>query len=80
MPYIKINTLSWAGHIVRMENSRTVSKVFDTRAEGTRRTGSPKLRWEDGVGVRNCRNVVMNRENWLKPLKKARADTGLPSG
>jgi hypothetical protein len=29
--YIKINRLSWAGHIIRMENNRTVKKVFDTR-------------------------------------------------
>jgi hypothetical protein len=29
-----INRLSWAGHVARMENSRTVKKVFDTRHEG----------------------------------------------
>jgi hypothetical protein len=47
--YIKINRLSWAGHIIRMENNRTVKKVFNTRPEGTRKIGRPKLRWEDGV-------------------------------
>jgi hypothetical protein len=29
------------------------------------------------LGARNWRNVTMNREDWLKPLKKARIDTGL---
>jgi hypothetical protein len=32
-----------------MENSRTVKKVFDTRREGTRKIGRPKLRGEVGV-------------------------------
>jgi hypothetical protein len=31
------------------------------------------------LGVRNWRNVAMNREEWLKPLKKARVHTGLSS-
>jgi hypothetical protein len=47
--YIKINRLRRAGHIVRMENSRSVKKAFDARPEGTRKIERPKLRWEDGV-------------------------------
>jgi hypothetical protein len=69
-----------------MENNRTVKKVFDTRPEGTRKIGRPKLRWEDGViqdiralGVKNWSNVAMDREDWRKLLKKARAHTGLLS-
>jgi hypothetical protein len=60
--------------------------VFDTRPEGTRKIGRPKLRWEDGViqdirvlGVKNWRNAPMDREDWQKLLKKARAHTGLSS-
>jgi hypothetical protein len=79
LKYININRLSWAGRTICLENSRTVKKVIDTRPEGTRKTGGPKLRWEDGViqdiralGVKNSRNEAMNREDWLKLLKKAR--------
>jgi hypothetical protein len=68
--YIKINRLSWAGHIVRMGNSRTVRKVSDSRHELTRKTGRHKLRLEDGVtqdirdlGVKDWRNVAMHRED-----------------
>jgi hypothetical protein len=50
-----------------MENSRAVKKVFDTRPEGTRKNGRPRLTWDDGViqniralGVKNWRNVAMN--------------------
>jgi hypothetical protein len=83
---VKINRSSWASHIVRMESSRAVKKVFDTRHEGTRKIGRHKLRWEDGViqdikalGVKIWRNVAMNVENWLKLLKKGRVHTGLSS-
>jgi hypothetical protein len=69
-----------------MENNRTVKKVFDTRPEGTRKIGRPKLRWEYGViqdiralGVENWRNVAMDREDWRKLLKKVRAHTELSS-
>jgi hypothetical protein len=47
--YIKISRLSWAGHIIHMENSGIVKKVFDTRPEGTRKIGRPKLGWEHSV-------------------------------
>jgi hypothetical protein len=69
-----------------MENNRTVKKVFDTRPEGTRNIGWPKLRREDGViqdigalGVKNWRNAAMDREDWRKLLTKARAHTGVSS-
>jgi hypothetical protein len=68
-----------------MENSRAVKKVPDTRPEGTRETGWPKLRWEDGVlqdiralGMKNSRNVAMNKEYCLT-LLTARVHTGLSS-
>jgi hypothetical protein len=32
-----------------MGNSRTVKKVVDTRPEGTRKTGGPETKWEDGL-------------------------------
>jgi hypothetical protein len=82
-PDIKINGLSWAGHVIRMKNSGSIKKVFDARPEGTRKPGRPKLRWKDGViqdirtlEVKTWRNVNMNTEDWLKPLK-ARVHTGL---
>jgi hypothetical protein len=47
-----------------MDNNRTVKKLFNTRPEGTRKTGRPKLRWEDDVtqdimalGVKNWKHL-----------------------
>jgi hypothetical protein len=69
-----------------MENSRKVKMMFDTRPEGTMKTGRYKLRWQVGViqdiralGVKSWRNVVMHREDWLKPLKNSRVLTELLS-
>jgi hypothetical protein len=84
--YIKINRLGWAGHVIRIDNNKTVKKVFNTKPVGTRKIGRPKLRWEDDViqdvkilGVKNWRNFSMEKESWQKLLRKARAHVGLSS-
>ena len=46
---LAVLTLAWAGHLVRMNNDRTVKKIFNTKPDGARSVGRPKLRWEDGV-------------------------------
>jgi len=82
----QVKRLAWAGHLVRMNNDRTLKKIFDTKADGVRSVGRPKLRWEDGVDqymrilrVKNWKKVAVNREEWAKFLKKARAHQGLSS-
>jgi hypothetical protein len=69
-----------------MDNNRTVKKVLDTKPIGTRKIGRPKLRWEDDViqdiktlGVKNLRNLAMEKESWQMLLRKAKADVGLLS-
>jgi hypothetical protein len=57
--------------------------MFNTRPEGKRGTGRPKLRWRDSVdhdvrilGEGNWRNLALSREEWKRLLKKARAHAG----
>ena len=71
--------------MVRM-NDRTIKKIFNTKPDGVRSVGRPKLRWEDGVnqdkrilGVKNWKKVALNRDKWAKLLKKAGAHQGLSS-
>jgi hypothetical protein len=52
--------------------------------DGARSVGRPKLRWEDGVdqdmrilGVKIWKKVALNRDEWAKLLRKARALQGL---
>jgi hypothetical protein len=47
--YIKINRLGWTVHVIRVDNNRTVKKVFNTKPIGIRKIGRPKLRWENNV-------------------------------
>jgi hypothetical protein len=59
--YIKVKRLAWAGHLVRMNDDRTLKKIFDTKPDGVRSAGRPKLRWEDGVD-----QDMRILENWKK--------------
>ena len=84
--YVNVKRLAWAGHLVRMNSDRTVKKIFNTKPDGARSAGRPKLRWEDGVdqdmrilGVKNWKKVVLNRDEWAQLLKKARAHQRLSS-
>jgi hypothetical protein len=54
-----------------MNNDRTIKKIFNTKPDGVRSVGRPKLRWEDGVdqdirisGVKNWKIVALNRDEW----------------
>jgi hypothetical protein len=69
-----------------MLHVRTVKKVFNTKPVGIRKSGRPKLRREDYViqdiktlGVKNWKNLVMEKESWHTLLRKARAHVGLSS-
>ena len=71
---------------MRVNNDRTIKKIFNTKPDGARSGGRPKLRWEDGVdqdrrilGVKNWKKVALNRDEWAQLLKKSRAHQGLSS-
>jgi hypothetical protein len=70
-----------------MDNNWITKRMFNTRPEGKRGTGRPKLRWGDNVGQdirlsgeRNWKNLALNREEWRKLLKKARGRPGSTQG
>ena len=53
---------------MRISDERTLKKIFNTKPDGTRSAGRPKLRWEDGVaqdtqilGVKRWKNAALNR-------------------
>jgi hypothetical protein len=69
-----------------MNNDRTLKKIFNTKPDGARSVGRPKLRWQDGVdqdmrrlGVKNWKKVALDRYEWAQLLKKARVHQGLSS-
>jgi hypothetical protein len=46
---IKIARLKWLGHIARMEDNAPCKKITFSQPEGSRKKGTPKLRWPDSV-------------------------------
>jgi hypothetical protein len=44
---IKIATLKWLGHIVRMEDNVLFMKITFSQTEGSRKKERPRLRWLD---------------------------------
>jgi hypothetical protein len=69
-----------------MSNERTIKKIFNTKPDGARTVGRPKLRWEKGVvqdtrilNVKNWKKAALKRDEWAKLVKKARAHQRLSS-
>ena len=71
MKWIKGQSISWLGHLERMEEDRMTKKIFTQEVEGRRRRGRPRKRWKEEVerdlqvlGVRRW------RESWWQIGKK----------
>lgn len=41
--YIQVKRLAWPGHLMHMNNERTLKKIFNTKMDDVRRDGRPKL-------------------------------------
>jgi transcription termination factor 2 len=77
---IKTRRLEWLGHVVRMDETRAVKKIFEGQIEGRRGRGRPKLSWINDVvedlrklGVRRWREKALDREEWASIIKEAKA-------
>ena len=49
---IKIIRLEWIGHVIRMNDTRSVKKIFEGKLEGRRGKGRPRFRGERRCGRR----------------------------
>ena len=79
---VKKKRFKWIGHVVRMDQGRTV-KIFESKREGSRRRGRPRVRWleyvEKDVGemkVKRWRQKAVDREEWASVIKGAKAVIG----
>ena len=82
--WIKGQTISWLGHLERMEEDRKPKKIFTQELEGTRRRERPRKEWKEEVerdlqvlGVRRWRRLVMDRKKWKDIVRQAKAHSGL---
>jgi hypothetical protein len=80
---VKEKRLQWIGHVVRMGQGRTVKKVFESKPEGNRGRGRPRLRWlEDVVNdlqelkFKRWQQKAVDRDVWVSIIKEAKAVRG----
>ena len=77
---IKIRRLVWLGHVVRVNETRSVKKILERKLEGRRGRGRPRLRCINDVGddvrklgVKRWRTKVLEREEWASIIKEVKA-------
>ena len=57
--------MRWAGHVARMEQSRSAYRVLVGKLEGKRPLGRSRRRWEDNVKI-ELRNVGCEPGDWIE--------------
>jgi hypothetical protein len=69
-----------AGHVIRMNETTSVKKVFEGKLEGRRGRRRPRLRWIDNVeddlrklGIKRWRIKVLDRDEWTSIIPEAKA-------
>ena len=74
---IKIRRLEWLGQVIRMNETRSVKKIFEGKLEGRRGRGRPTLRWINNVkddlrklSVKRWRTKALDREEWASIVRE----------
>ena len=74
---IKIRRLECLGHVIRVNETRSVKKIFEGKLEGRRGRGRPRLRWikdvEDDLrklDVKRWRTKALDREKWASIVRE----------
>ena len=74
--------MEWLGHVIRMNETRSVKKIFEGKLEGRRGGGRPRLRWINDVeedlrtlGVKRWRKKALDREKWVSILWGSQGQT-----
>ena len=61
---IKSRRWRWAGHVARMERSRSAFKILTGKPTGKRPLGRPRRRWEDNIRM-DFEVIGINAGNWV---------------
>jgi hypothetical protein len=76
---IKIRRLEWLGHVIRMDETRSVKKIFDGKLEGRRGRERPRLWWINDLdddltklGVKRWRTKALDRVEWASIIREAK--------
>ena len=69
---IKSRRLSWAGHVARMEESRSAFKILTGKLTGKTQLGRPRRRWKDNIRM-DLKGIGINTRNWVDSAQDRRA-------
>ena len=61
---IKSRRLRWAGHVARMEESRSAFEILTGKPTGKRLLRRPRRRCEDNIRM-NLKEIGNNTRNWV---------------
>ena len=61
---IKSRRLRWAGHVARMEEDRSASKILTVKPTGKIPLWRPRRRWEDNIRI-DFEAIGINVQNWV---------------
>ena len=82
--FIKSQTLRWAAHVMRMENTGTARKITEWTPYKTRPAARPRLRWLDRVEedlkrmkIVGWRAKVEDRQEWNRIVEQTETHPGL---
>ena len=65
---IKSKRLRWAGHVARMEESRSPFKILTSTPAGKRPLGRPRRRWEGNIRM-DLKEIGINTRNGVIQLR-----------
>jgi hypothetical protein len=78
---IKVRRLEWLENVIKMEDTRLPTMLFNAKPEGRRGVGRPRLRWLDDVevdikalGIKIWRMKVQDRKEWSVIVREAKAE------
>ena len=76
---IEVCRLEWFGHVVSMDDERSVKNQLEGKPGGRRNKGRTRLRWMDDVeldlrnmGVTKRRTGVLDRTQWAPVVGEAK--------
>lgn len=82
--FIKSQRMRWLGHIQRQPETSVLQRITTWKPMENRKRGRPKKRWYDDVtedlramGVRNWKEMAVDRDKWRKIVKEAKTHPNL---
>jgi hypothetical protein len=77
--------LEWIGQVIRMNETRSVKKIFEGKLGERRGRGRHRLRWIDDVeddlrklGGKQWRGKALDREEWASIVREGKAKLNGP--